>query len=69
MGWLIVAILVGIYLLIRFIQMTQFVIVQFFFNPVIPAPIKLASLAAVVALLWVIKKSWRWYFGRPEPVK
>ena len=69
MGWVIVAFFAGIYLLVRFIQMTHFVIVHFFFNPVIPIPIKLAFVAVVVALLWVIKKGWRWYFGKPEPVK
>ena len=69
MGWLIVAFFAGIYLLVRFIQMTHFVIVRFFFNPVIPIPIKLAAVAVVIALLWVIQKGWRWYFGKREPVK
>ncbi|MBI4312348.1 MAG: hypothetical protein HY681_11285 [Chloroflexi bacterium] len=66
MGWIIVGILAAVYLLFRFAQMTRFVFVRFFFNPVIPLPVKVVVLALVMLAVWGVWKWWKWYFKTPE---
>ena len=69
MVWIIIAILAGMYLAVRFIQITQFVVTRFLFNPALPLPIKVVSLAVVVAVIWGIRKWWRWYLKKPGPAE
>ncbi|MBI4339325.1 MAG: hypothetical protein HY680_05165 [Chloroflexi bacterium] len=67
MLWLIVAVLAAIYLLFRFVQMTQFVLTRFFFNPAIPLPLKIACLVLLVPVAWGVRRWWRWYSNKPGP--
>jgi len=67
MPWLIIAILAAIYLVIRFIQIGQFIFARFFFNPAIPIPVKFVTIVLVVLAVWGFHKWWRWYFKRPGP--